>query len=77
MSSARSKTSDADINKYAPTSLTPEYSFDADNKLIANPEQRFAFSKCYGCFNVCGARLSIDNKTDKVLRAVGNPYTLT
>ncbi|WP_028763809.1 molybdopterin-dependent oxidoreductase [Shewanella colwelliana] len=77
MSSAGSKTSDADINRYAPTSLTPEYRFDADNKMIENQEQRFAFSKCYGCFNVCGARLSIDNKTDKVLRAVGNPYTLT
>ncbi|MCG9740274.1 tetrathionate reductase subunit TtrA [Shewanella insulae] len=73
----KAKTTDAEIGRYAPTSLTPEYYFDKDKQLVENPEQRFAFSKCFGCFNVCGARVSIDNKTDKVLRAVGNPYTLT
>ncbi|MFQ6372267.1 molybdopterin-dependent oxidoreductase [Shewanella sp. YIC-542] len=68
---------DKDIDKYAPTSIKPDYYFDENKQLIRNPKQRFAFSKCYGCFNVCGARVSIDNETDKVVRVIGNPYSLT
>lgn len=62
----KASTSDAEISRYAPTSLTPEYYFDQDKQLVENPEQRFAFSKCFGCFNVCGARVSIEDRKSVV-----------
>ncbi|WP_298443967.1 molybdopterin-dependent oxidoreductase [uncultured Ferrimonas sp.] len=68
--------SDDALAKFAPTSLKPEFQLDG-NALNPVAGQRFAFSKCYGCFNVCGARVSIDENTDQVVRAWGNPYMLT
>ena len=68
---------DHDISRYAPLSPEPEFIVGPDNKLTNNPDQRFAFTKCFGCYNVCGARIRIDNKTDKILRVCGNPYALS
>lgn len=66
-----------DIRKYAPTSIEAEYVVSKDGNLQPNPKFRFAFSKCFGCFNVCGVRCSIDKETDRVVRICGNPYALT
>lgn len=66
-----------DISRYAPLSAEPEFILGPDGKLTNNPNQRFAFTKCFGCYNVCGARIRIDNKTDKILRVCGNPYALS
>ncbi|WCE30070.1 tetrathionate reductase subunit A [Vibrio sp. SCSIO 43137] len=65
------------ISHYAPLSAQPEFVLGADNKLTNNPDQRFAFTKCFGCYNVCGARIRVDNNTDQILRVCGNPYALS
>jgi len=56
-------------------SLAPEYSVDLKTgELTLNPDQRVAFTICYGCTTKCGVRVRIDNTTEKVLRVSGNPY---
>ncbi|WP_375750443.1 molybdopterin dinucleotide binding domain-containing protein [Vibrio sp. HN007] len=66
-----------DISRFAPLSAEPEFSIAPDGKLISNPDQRFAFTKCFGCYNVCGARIRVDNKTGQIIRVSGNPYALS
>ncbi|WP_163576871.1 molybdopterin dinucleotide binding domain-containing protein [Halomonas faecis] len=56
-------------------SLAPEYSVDPESgELTLNPDQRMAFTVCYGCTTKCGVRVRVDNATDRVLRVAGNPY---
>ncbi|WFM71957.1 molybdopterin dinucleotide binding domain-containing protein [Halomonas sp. CKK8] len=56
-------------------SLAPEYTVDpASGELTLNPDQRVAFTVCYGCTTKCGVRVRVDNDTDQVLRVAGNPY---
>ncbi|MDO6441968.1 molybdopterin dinucleotide binding domain-containing protein [Marinobacter sp. 2_MG-2023] len=56
-------------------SLAPEWSVDPKTgEVTLNPEQRTAFTVCYGCTTKCGVRVRIDNNEDKVLRVSGNPY---
>ncbi|GIU37870.1 molybdopterin dinucleotide binding domain-containing protein [Shewanella colwelliana] len=38
------------------------------------PGIRTAYSRCFSCYNICGLRARIDEKTDKVLKVGGNPY---
>ncbi|HSH49032.1 MAG TPA: molybdopterin dinucleotide binding domain-containing protein [Halomonas sp.] len=55
--------------------LAPEYQVDLKSgELTLNPDQRTAFTICYGCTTQCGVRVRIDNESDEVLRTVGNPY---
>lgn len=55
--------------------LAPEYHVDAKSgELTLNPDQRTAFTICYGCTTKCGVRVRVDNNTDEVLRVIGNPY---
>src|SRR5690554_4883576 len=56
-------------------SLAPEYRVDLDTgELTLNPDQRTAFTICYGCTTQCGVRVRVDNSSDRVLRVSGNPY---
>ncbi|MFG6157597.1 molybdopterin dinucleotide binding domain-containing protein [Halomonas sp. 1390] len=56
-------------------SLVPEYTVDpASGELTLNPDQRLAFTVCYGCTTKCGVRVRVDNASDRVLRVAGNPY---
>jgi len=56
-------------------SLAPEYTVDPESgELTLNPDQRVAFTVCYGCTTKCGVRVRVDNATDQVLRVAGNPY---
>ncbi|MCL1477207.1 MULTISPECIES: molybdopterin-dependent oxidoreductase [unclassified Marinobacter] len=56
-------------------SLSPEYSVDPQTgEITLNPDQRIAFTVCYGCTTQCGVRVRIDNNEEKVLRVSGNPY---
>jgi tetrathionate reductase subunit A len=56
-------------------SLAPEYSVDLESgELTLNPDQRTAFTVCYGCTTKCGVRVRVDNNSDEVLRTIGNPY---
>lgn len=56
-------------------SLAPEYSVNSQTGEVAlNPDQRIAFTVCYGCTTKCGVRVRIDKNEDKVLRVSGNPY---
>lgn len=66
-----------DIRRFAPLSAEPEFTIGTDGELISNPDQRFAFTKCFGCYNVCGARIRVDNETGKIIRVSGNPYALS
>ncbi len=66
----------SDVERFSPKSLLPAFAIK-DGHVVKNPEQRLAYSKCWGCFNVCGARVSVDKKTDRVLCVEGNPYALT
>ncbi len=53
----------------------PEYTVDyKTKKLSLNPEQQVSMTMCMGCSTICGVRVRIDKKTDKVLRVAGNPY---
>lgn len=65
------------IRKYCAGSLPVEFTCEKGLVKQTNPNLRFAFSKCYGCFDVCGARLTIDDRTGRVIRAAGNPYMIT
>ncbi|MCK5820205.1 MAG: hypothetical protein KAH18_13425, partial [Psychromonas sp.] len=49
-----------DVSRFSPTALAPEFKIDGNGDLINNPDQRFALAKCFGCFNICAARLRID-----------------
>lgn len=64
-----------DIKVYSPNSLESEFIIGANGKSELNPNIRFAFSKCFGCFNVCGVRARIDKKTNQIQRLCGNPYS--
>jgi len=75
VSSASATGKTTDLKNIAPTSLDAEYTFSKSGNLIENPDFRTAFSRCFGCFNICGVRAKIDNKTGKVLRVSGNPYS--
>lgn len=53
----------------------PEFSVDLESgELVPNPDQRIAFTVCYGCTTKCGVRVRIDRQTDEVIRVAGNPY---
>jgi tetrathionate reductase subunit A len=53
----------------------PEYKVDLNTgNLEMNPDQRMAFTVCYGCTTKCGVRVRIDRATDQVIRVAGNPY---
>ncbi|MBK5928218.1 molybdopterin dinucleotide binding domain-containing protein [Rhodobaculum claviforme] len=53
----------------------PEYRVDlSTGALTSNPDQRMAFTVCYGCTSSCGVRVRIDAATDRVIRVAGNPY---
>ncbi|WP_027961698.1 molybdopterin dinucleotide binding domain-containing protein [Halomonas halodenitrificans] len=55
--------------------LAPEYRVDLNSgELTPNPDQRTAFTVCYGCTTKCGVRVRVDNESDEVLRTIGNPY---
>lgn len=56
-------------------SFAPEYQVDSQTgELTLNPNQRTAFTVCYGCTTLCGVRVRVDNNTEQVLRVSGNPY---
>lgn len=56
-------------------SLTPEYRVDlATGELTLTPNQRTAFTICYGCTTQCGVRVRVDDTKGEVLRVSGNPY---
>lgn len=56
-------------------SLEPEYRVDSQTgALTLNPNQRTAFTVCYGCTTLCGVRVRVDNHSEEVLRVIGNPY---
>ncbi len=55
--------------------LEPEYTIDAKTKkLTANPNQQVSMTMCMGCSTICGVRVRIDKKTNKVIRVSGNPF---
>ncbi|MFS6804423.1 tetrathionate reductase subunit A [Edwardsiella tarda] len=54
--------------------LQPEMRIDADGRLQVNPQQRLANGMCFGCWTLCGIRMRIDNRSERILRIAGNPY---
>lgn len=55
--------------------LEPEWRINGKTgELKANPDQYVANTVCVGCVSLCGVRVRVDKKQDKVLRVAGNPY---
>ncbi len=53
----------------------PEFTVDCKTgELVVNPDQIVSYTMCMGCTTVCGVRVRIDKKSQKVLRVTGNPY---
>ncbi|MGO2133631.1 MAG: molybdopterin dinucleotide binding domain-containing protein [Halomonas sp.] len=63
------------VNPIYGNALAPEYNVNLESgELTLNPDQRTAFTICYGCTTQCGVRVRVDNNTEQVLRSIGNPY---
>lgn len=57
-------------------SVAAEFSVDPETgDLALNPDQRVCYTMCIGCTTMCGVRVRVDQKTNKVLRVAGNPYS--
>lgn len=55
--------------------LAPEWTIDRQSgEVTPNPDQYVANSVCVGCVSLCGVRVRVDKKSNKVLRVAGNPY---
>ncbi|QDO86079.1 tetrathionate reductase subunit TtrA [Shewanella psychropiezotolerans] len=54
--------------------IPPECLQSADGQWSKMPGIRTAYSRCFSCYNICGLRVRIDEKSDKVLKVGGNPY---
>lgn len=46
----------------------------ADNGWQPDPNQAVSMTQCFGCWTLCGIRVRVDKKTNKVLRIAGNPW---
>ncbi|MBR9728164.1 molybdopterin dinucleotide binding domain-containing protein [Shewanella intestini] len=62
-----------DVSKFGHP-IAVEYQKDAAGNWEKTPGVRTAYSRCFTCNNVCGLRVRVDEKTDKVMKVVGNPY---
>ncbi|QKF92240.1 molybdopterin-dependent oxidoreductase [Campylobacter sp. CCUG 57310] len=68
-----SKDEKIDDYKVQGNSHEPEFKV-IDGKVVMNEGHSIVFSMCHGCTTKCGLRLHIDDKNDRVLRSVGNPF---
>ncbi len=66
---------DAPKHKTAGNAPAPEFRVGPNGQLDINPEQQVSYTTCLGCTTMCGVRVRIDQKTGKVLRVAGNPYS--
>ncbi len=54
----------------------PEVRVDpVTGEVTPNPDQRVSNAMCLGCTSLCGVRIRVDAKTEKVIRVTGNPYS--
>ena len=54
----------------------PEFTIDPETgDLTPNPDQAVSYTMCIGCTTLCGVRVRVDKKENKVLRVAGNPYS--
>ncbi|WP_313136512.1 molybdopterin dinucleotide binding domain-containing protein [Paracoccus jeotgali] len=57
-------------------SQAPEFSIDpVTGDLELNPDIAVSYAMCIGCTTMCGVRVKIDRKENRVLRVTGNPYS--
>lgn len=71
----QSKKMEPALASVAKNALPPEFTVDeATGEIAPTPGQRTAFHRCFGCFDNCGLRVRIDEKSDRILRMSGNPY---
>ncbi|MCG9714738.1 tetrathionate reductase subunit TtrA [Shewanella insulae] len=54
--------------------VAAEGGFDGEGKWQKTAGVRTAYSRCFSCYNICGLRVRVDEKTDRVLKVGGNPY---
>ncbi|MCK9530803.1 MAG: molybdopterin-dependent oxidoreductase [Gammaproteobacteria bacterium] len=53
----------------------PEFQVDpVSGEVRLNPDQQVSYTVCMGCTTLCGVRVRVDKRSDKVLRVTGNPY---
>lgn len=56
-------------------SLKPEMSIDAGTgELTMAADHVVSPSMCFGCWTICGVRVRVDRKNDRIVRIAGNPY---
>ncbi len=73
--SCKEKNNEPPLSSVAKNALPPEFMVDeVTGEISQTPGQRTAFQRCFGCFDNCGLRVRVDEKTDKILRLSGNPY---
>ncbi len=54
----------------------PEFRIDAQTgELTLNPDQAVSYAMCIGCTTLCGVRVRVDKKTNRILRVAGNPFS--
>ncbi len=54
----------------------PEFRIDPQTgDLDINPDQALSYAMCIGCTTLCGVRVRVDKKNNRVLRVAGNPYS--
>ncbi|OOY27602.1 tetrathionate reductase subunit A [Thioclava sp. L04-15] len=57
-------------------SIPAEYRVDPETGDVElNPDQAISYTMCIGCTTMCGVRVRVDKKANKVLRVAGNPYS--
>ncbi|MFC2968530.1 molybdopterin dinucleotide binding domain-containing protein [Acidimangrovimonas pyrenivorans] len=57
-------------------SLPAEYNVDPlTGDVTPNPDQAMSYTMCIGCTTMCGVRVRVDKKANRVLRVTGNPYS--
>lgn len=54
--------------------LLPEFQRLDNGDIGKTPGVRLAYGRCFACYNQCGVRARIDEKTDTILRLCGNPF---
>ncbi|WP_417271917.1 molybdopterin dinucleotide binding domain-containing protein [Celeribacter halophilus] len=57
-------------------SIPAEFTIDPETgDVTLNPDQAMSYTMCIGCTTMCGVRVRVDKKANKVLRVAGNPYS--
>jgi tetrathionate reductase subunit A len=69
----KSKTQLEDVSMFGHP-IPPECQQGVDGQWQKTEGVRTAYSRCFGCYNICGLRVRIDDANDTIMKVGGNPY---